>query len=150
MKIYIGADHNGFHLRNSLIEYLRRAGYDVVDDGDEKLQPTDDFPVYAQKVVKDVLSSEDHDARGILICGSGQGMCMAANRFKGIRALLGYDRESVRASRNDDDANILCLPADVLKKDVANVLAETFLATPFGAAPRYSRRIKEIDDLAGA
>ena len=149
MKIYIGADHHGYQLRNTLIEYLGRAGYDVVDDGDTKIDPSDDFPVFAHKVVKDVLSSDDNEARGILICGSGQGMCMAANRFKGIRALLGYDRESVRASRNDDDANILCLPADILKKDVANVLAETFLSTPFGAAPRYARRIKELDDIAG-
>lgn len=149
MKIYIGADHNGFQLRNTLIEYLRRAGYDVVDDGDKRLEPTDDFPVFAHRVVKDVLSSDDADARGILICSSGQGMCMTANRFKGIRALLGYDRESVRASRNDDDANILCLPGDILKKDVANVLAETFLSTPFETAPRYIRRIKEIDDIAG-
>lgn len=150
MKIYIGADHNGFHLRNSLLEYLKRAGYEVSDEGDSKLDPADDFPVFAQKVVKDVLTSSDQDARGILICGSGQGMCMAANRFAGIRALLGYDRESVRSARNDDDANILCLPANLLKKDTANILVETFLNTPFAGAPRFVRRIKELDELAGS
>lgn len=149
MKIYIGADHNGFQLRASLVDYLKRAGYNVVDDGDQQLDPVDDYPVFAHKVVTDVLSSDDADARGILICGSGQGMCMAANRFKGIRALLGYDRESVRSARNDDDANVLCLPANLLQKDKANVLVETFLSTPFAAAPRFSRRIKEIDDLVG-
>lgn len=149
MKIYIGADHNGFHLRNSLLTYLKRAGYDIADDGDDKLDPQDDFPVFAQKVVKDVLGSSDTNARGILICGSGQGMCIAANRFKGIRALLGYDRESVRSARNDDDANILCLPARLLEKDTANVLVETFLNTPFAAAPRFTRRINELDDMAG-
>jgi ribose 5-phosphate isomerase B len=145
MKIYIGADHNGFFLRNSLVKYLKKAGYDVVDDGDEKLNSEDDFPVFAAKVVKDVLGSNDYDVRGILICGSGQGMCMAANRYKGIRAALLYDRESARSSRNDDNANVACLPADVLKKDNANLIVETFLNTPFAELPRFKRRLSEID-----
>lgn len=145
MKIYVGADHNGFYLRNSLVDYLRRAGYEVVDDGDSQLNPDDDFPIFALKVVKDVLA--DHDSYGILLCGSGQGMCMAANRFKGIRACLGYERETIRASRNDDDANILCLPAKVLEKDKANLLAETFLNTKFAGATRYKRRISQLDEL---
>lgn len=147
MKVYIGADHNGFELRESLVAHLKRSGYEVADDGDTKLDPTDDFPVYAQRVVKDVLGSDDKDARGVLICGSGQGMCMAANRFKGVRALLGYDHESVRSARNDDNANVICLPASVLKKDKANLLVDTFLNTPFAAAPRFVRRINEIDHL---
>jgi ribose 5-phosphate isomerase B len=148
MKIYIGADHNGFYLRNSLIKYLKKAGYEVVDDGDERLNPDDDFPVFALSVVKDVLSGDDHDARGILICGSGQGMCMAANRFKGIRAALGYDRKSARSSRNDDNSNILCLPSDVLEKDTANLIVETWLNTPFAKAPRFIRRLKELDEMS--
>lgn len=147
MKVFIGADHNGFRLRNELLDYLKRAGYDVVDDGDAKLNPDDDFPIFAAKVVTDMLSSNDADPRGILICGSGQGMCMAANRFRGIRALLAYDRESVRSARNDDDANVLCLPASIFQNDSANVLVETFLNTSFAAAPRYTRRISELDEL---
>lgn len=149
MKVYIGADHNGFRLSNDLIGYLTKAGYDVVGEGEERLNPDDDFPVFAHKVVTDMLSSQDKEPRGILICGSGQGMCMAANRFKGIRALLGYDQESVRSARNDDDANILCLPANILEKDVAYDLVEAFLHTPFAAAPRFVRRIKELDDIHG-
>lgn len=149
MKIYVGADHNGFRLRRTVIDYLKRAGYDVVDDGGDTLNPDDDFPVFAQKVVADMLSSDDPSPRGILICGSGQGMCMAANRFRGIRALLAYDRESVRSARNDDDANIMCLPASIFEKDTANVLVETFLNTDFAAAPRYTRRIRELDELNG-
>jgi ribose 5-phosphate isomerase B len=147
MKIYVGADHNGFHLRNSLIQYMQRAGYDVVDDGDQRLDPEDDFPVFATAVIKDILSSDDPDPRGILICGSGQGMCMAANRHKGIRALLGYDHESVRSARNDDNANVLCLPAKLLEKDTVNVLVETFLNTPFAGAPRFVRRLSQLDQL---
>lgn len=145
MKIYIGADHNGFYLRNSLVKYLTSAGYEVVDDGDQQLDPNDDFPIFALKVVKDVLA--DPSSFGVLICGSGQGMCMAANRFKSIRACLGYDRESIRASRNDDDANILCLPAKALEKDRANLLVETFLNTKFAGATRFKRRISELDQL---
>lgn len=147
MKVFVGADHNGFHMRGMLVSYLSRAGYDVHDDGDGKLDPEDDFPVFATRVVKDVLGDEGNDSRGILLCGSGQGMCMAANRFRGIRACLGYDQASIRASRNDNDANILCLPAKTLDKAELYVLAETFLNTKFAAAPRYSRRIQELDEL---
>lgn len=146
MKVYIGADHNGFHLRNSLITYLQRAGYEVQDEGDEKLDPEDDFPVFASKLVKDVLA-EGPEARGVLLCGSGQGMCMAANRFRGIRACLGYDLPTIRASRNDDDANVLCLPANTLDPDQLNVFVETFLNTHFAAAPRFQRRIQELDAM---
>lgn len=147
MKVYIGADHNGFFLRNSLIKYLQQAGYDVDDEGGKKLDPVDDFPVFSQRVVKSVLASEDEEARGIIICGSGQGACMAANRFRGIRACLGYNQNAARAARNDEDSNVLCLPARTLSKDEANLIVETFLNVPFAAAPRYIRRIKELDEL---
>lgn len=144
MKIYIGADHNGFSLKSKLVSYLQRAGYTVVDDGSEKLQPEDDFPIITKRVVSDVLANA---SLGIVICGSGQGACMAANRFKGIRACIGYDREAARASRNDDDSNIICLPARTLDADEAKVIVETWINTPFAAATRYVRRIKELDEF---
>lgn len=147
MIIYLGADHNGHGLRGELLRYLESSGYEVHDDGNERLDPEDDYPVFAARVVHDILGSNDPDPRGILICGSGQGIMIAANRFKGIRACLGYDLESVRSARNDDDCNILCLPANVLKEDQANVIVEAWLNTPFGDAPRYARRIKELDQL---
>jgi ribose 5-phosphate isomerase B len=147
MKIFIGADHNGHHLRQELLEYLKKMGYDVHDDGDQKLDPEDDYPVFAARVVASMKASSDHDTRGILICGSGQGMCMAANRHKGIRAALGYDQESVRSARNDDDANVLCLPARTMSEGTANNLVDAFLKTAFAAAPRFKRRIREMDEL---
>ena len=147
MKIYIGTDHNGFALHGTLLSYLTRAGYDVQDDAEKRLNPDDDYPVAAAKVIQNMQASDDSDPRGILICGSGQGMCMAANRYRGIRACLGYDRESIRSARNDDDANVLCLPAKTLEKDTANVLVEAFLNTPFSHVGRYQRRIKELDEL---
>ena len=147
MKIYIGADHNGFGLKHKLIDYLERAKYPVEDMGDDHLDPDDDFPVFAGKVCAAVLGSDDPDARGILICGSGQGMCMAANRFKGIRASLCWDRQSAHEVRNDDNANVLCLPAKLLEGPEANVIVETWLNTPFAGAPRFIRRLEELDRL---
>ena len=144
MKVFVGSDHNGYNLKPKLVSFLQKQGYDVVDDSTGPLNPDDDYPAFAKKVVMDMQTSGDADARGILICGSGQGMCMAANRFKGIRACFGYDRESVRAARNDDDANVLCVAVRTLEADTAFNLVETLLITPFAAAPRYSRRIQEM------
>lgn len=148
MKIYLGADHRGFHLRNELRSYLERAGYKVEVEGEERLNPEDDYPTFAQQVVHKMQTSTEPDPRGILICGSGQGICMAANRFKGARAALLYDRQSARESRNDDDSNIACLPADVLKNDEANLIIETWLNTPFEPVERYKRRIRELDEMS--
>jgi ribose 5-phosphate isomerase B len=147
VKIYIGADHNGYRLKEVLEAHLRKLGYEVVDNGNQQPDPNDDFPVFAQKVVKDVLSSDAKDPRGILLCGSGQGMCMAANRFKGIRAALLYDHESARSSRNDDDSNVACLPALSLSQSDAFAYVETWLNTPFAKAHRFVRRIQEMDEM---
>jgi len=147
MRIYIGADHNGFEMKSELINYLRDLGYEVVDEGNKKNEPDDDFPRFAGKVVSGVLTNHDPESRGILICASGQGVCMAANRFKGIRASIVWDLYEARASRNDDDSNVLCLPARVLKNNQANSLVHTWLLTPFAGAPRFKRRIEEMDEL---
>jgi len=147
MKIFIGSDHNGFQVKHSLIEYLGRAGYEVEDKGDLKLNSEDDFPEFATHVAMAVLGSNDADARGILVCGSGQGMCMAANRFKGIRASLVWDRQEARLTRNDNDSNVLCLPAKAIDVNDINIIVETWLNTPFAAAPRYIRRNKQLDEL---
>ena len=90
MKIYIGADHNGFEFKAKLSDYLKRSGYEVVDEGGQH-NPDDDFPQFAGRVVHAMQQDDGLDVRGILICGSGQGMAMAANRFKGIRAALAWE-----------------------------------------------------------
>lgn len=147
MKIYIGADHNGFAMRNQLTTFLRRSGWEVVDEGDKKLDPKDDFPQFAGQVVTAMKTSDDPDPRGILICGSGQGMVMAANRFKGIRASLIWDVEEARLSRNDDDANVLCLPASLIDQRTAEVLTHIWLKTPFAGATRFKRRLAQLDEM---
>lgn len=148
MKIFVGSDHNGFTMHNQVMEYLSKAGYEVHDSGNTKLDPNDDFTEYAAQVVDDMRASGETDARGILICGSGQGMCIAANRFKGIRAALGYSPETAKAARNDSDSNVLCLSADDLDDEKANVIVETWLNTPFEDALRFNRRIKAMDTNA--
>lgn len=147
MKIYIGADHNGFEMKAKLTEALIRAGYTVIDEGDKLRSPEDDFPQFAELVVRAMQASDDKDVRGILICGSGQGMCIAANRFRGIRASLVWSAEEARASRNDDDSNVLCLPSRYMDIADAVKLAEVWLSTPFAGAARYKRRIHELDQL---
>ncbi len=147
MKVYVGADHRGFDKKNDLVTFLKKSGYTVADEGDKELDPNDDFPQFAAKVVTKVLSSDDPEAMGVLLCGSGQGMCIAANRYKGIRAALGYDKKSVRLARNDDNSNVLCLPADDLAKDELEKIVDLWLKTPFADATRFKRRIAEIDEL---
>lgn len=147
MKIYLGADHNGFEYKAELAKALQMAGHEVVDEGDQALQADDDYPEFASKVATALLADSDPEARGILVCGSGQGMCIAANRFKGIRAALCWNQHEARAARNDDDCNVLCLSSRYTSIDEAGSIMATFLATPFAGAPRFSRRIEKLDKL---
>jgi ribose 5-phosphate isomerase B len=147
MKVYLGSDHNGFEMKARLAEFLRQAGYEVFDEGNKSLNPTDDFPQFAARTISAMKASDDPDPRGILICGSGQGMCMVANRFRGVRASLCWDEAEARASRNDDDSNILCLPARYVTINKAETITKTWLETAFAGAPRFKRRIKEMDEL---
>lgn len=147
MKIFIGSDHNGFEYKRQITDYLKRSGYDVVDEGDVSQDPADDFPQFAGKAVNALLSSKDPDAKCILICGSGQGMCMAANRFKGIRASLCWNTAEARSARNDDDSNVLCLSNRFTSLKDAEAIITTWLSTPFAGAERFKRRIAELDQL---
>ena len=147
MQVFIGADHNGFDMKVFLADALARQGITVHDEGDAQLKPEDDFPQFAAKTVQALLASGDQSARGILICGSGQGMCIAANRFKGIRASLVWNEHEAIAARNDDDSNVLCLPARSMSNDEALRVAQVWLNTAFAGAARFRRRIAELDQL---
>lgn len=117
------------------------------DVGDKTLDPNDDFPEFAQAASLKVLGSEDEDARGILICGGGQGMAMAANRFRGIRAAVIWDAFEAKMTRNDNDCNMLCLPARILDDGDWEGVVETWLNTPYIGAARYRRRNAQLDEL---
>jgi len=147
MKIYLGSDHNGYALKEFLEKELKRSGHDMKDLGDDNLDLNDDFPVFASKVATSVISDSDHTAKGIVLCGSGQGVCMTVNRFKGARGSLCWDVRSARESRNDDDANILCLPAKYITNEKALKIVDAWLSTPFAGAARFKRRIKEMDSF---
>jgi ribose 5-phosphate isomerase B len=149
MKIYIGADHNGYGPKKLLSEYLIKAGHEVEDIGDKTFDPDDDFPVFASTAANKVLSSDNKDARGVLICGSGQGMVMAANRHKGIRAGLGWSVSAAKSIRNDEDSNIIALPSELFRGSGKEAFAvvDAWLNTPFAGAARYLRRNRELDEL---
>ena len=150
MKIYLGADHNGLHLKDKIFAYLSKRKHDVNDVSGKELDPKDDFPEFAQMAVLKVIGDEDDDARAILLCGSGQGMAIAANRFRGVRASVIWDAAEAKVARNDIDSNVLCLPARILEGDETEWrdIIDTWLETPFADAPRFRRRNAQIDEVA--
>lgn len=150
MKILLGADHQGYELKEKIELYLAKRGLDTEDIGNEKNDPDDDFPQFAQLAAMRVLGEDEaDDPRAILVCGGGQGMSMAANRFKGIRASVVWDSHEARMTRNDNDSNVLCLPARLLDDDAElwKDVVDTWLATPFANAQRYRRRNREMDEI---
>lgn len=149
MKIYLGADHQGFAMKEQVFAYLAKRGYKVEDVGDKELDPEDDFPEFAQMAAIRILGDESPETRAILICGGGQGMCIAANRFRSIRASVVWDAYEAKMTRNDNDSNVLCLPSRVLQDDEKTWkdIIDTWLVTPFAGAPRYKRRNAQIDEL---
>lgn len=146
--LFVGADHRGHFVKNEIVNRLKAKGYSVIDMSDRALNPDDDYPVFAGKVVNEVLAHGE-DAKGILLCGSGQGMAMTANRYKGIRAALVWDKNQAKLARNDDDSNVLVLPADLFEKNINSAIdiIETWLKTPFESLPRRVRRIKQMDEV---
>ena len=149
MKIYLGADHAGFELKEKLFAHLSKMQHDVEDVGDKVLDPQDDYPQFAYQTVTKLLGSEDKDAKAVLICGSGQGMCIAANRVHGIRASLCWNVETAKETREDNDSNVLCVPARFMKEVEVMEMVDVWLETPFSEAPRHARRIREIEELYG-
>lgn len=153
MKIFLGADHGGFHLKEKIAAYLSKRNIEWEDVGDKEFDPNDDFPQFAQMAAIKVLGEDEKtDPRAIVICTGGQGVAMAANRFRGIRAAVIWDKFEAHECRNDNNSNVLCLPARVVdpkgdKNDVWQEIIDEWLTTPFAAAPRYIRRNAELDEF---
>lgn len=144
--LYIASDHAGFELKKRLISYLKNQLKKTVKDlGAKKLNKDDDFVDFAIATAKQV--SAQKEALGILICGSGHGMCIAANKIKGVRAIVGYSIEGAELGRRHNDANILCLAGRILTPEHANAITRKFLTTKFEGAERLARRNKKIADL---
>ncbi len=149
MKIFISADHAGYELKNTLREHLVHSGYEVEDLGPATLDKEDDYPNYAFKVATQLLGSEDEDPRGILVCGTGQGMAIAANRVAGIRAAVAWNDDIAKLSREHEDTNVLSLPARFIDSQTATTITDVWVKTEFSKAPRHQRRLDEIERLYG-
>jgi len=145
MKIYIGADHAGFKLKEELKKYLNKKGHTVIDIGAPFFNKGDDYPKYAAAVSRSV--KRDKRSRGILICGNAEGVCIAANKINGIRAAVGYSTYAAKTSRTDDNANVLCLAGRVLSPQKAKRIVFAFLTTRFSQAKRHKRRLKQIKKI---
>ncbi len=142
--IYLGADHRGFKLKEKLKRHLLDNGYQLVDVGTDSEESVD-YPLIAKKVALGVR--EDLNNRGILLCGSGVGVCIVANKFKGIRAGEARDEKNTIHSRSADNINVLCLPADDLSEAETKNITKLFLDTAFSGEDRYKRRLQQVEEI---
>ncbi|HUT12508.1 MAG TPA: ribose 5-phosphate isomerase B [Thermoguttaceae bacterium] len=142
MRIAVGSDHRGVELRAKLVELLGRLGQHVVDAG--SYEEDDDYPDVAALVARKVSRGEVD--RGILVCGTGLGMCIVANKIPGVRAAPCHDELTAELSRRHNDLNVLCLSGDTLNEKAADRLVEVWLATPFEGG-RHARRLEKISAL---
>jgi len=142
MRIAIGADHGGFALKTELAAWLIKAGHEVLDVGADSYDATDDYTDFAQRVAEAVASKQA--ARGVIVCGSGVGACIAANKFKGVRAALCHDTYSAHQGVEHDDMNVLCLGARVIGVELAREVLAAFVNAKFSGEERFVRRLNKV------
>ena len=145
MKVGIACDHGGFELKNIIAAFLKERGYDLKDFGAFELDSGDDYPDFVVPLSKSVALQEVE--RGIAICGSGVGACVAANKIAGVRAALIHDHFSAHQGVEDDDMNLICLGGRVTGFAAAQELAMAFLNAKYISAERYKRRLDKIAKL---
>jgi ribose 5-phosphate isomerase B len=143
--IYLGADHGGFKLKEEVKKWLKEWRKDFKDLGAERFVVNDDYPDFAWELA--VKVGVEHGALGILICRSGQGMCIVANKAKGARAALCWNESTAHSARNDDDANIICLPADYVTVESAKKIVHEFVYAKFDKEERHHRRVTKIKKI---
>jgi RpiB/LacA/LacB family sugar-phosphate isomerase len=144
MRIAVGADHAGFQLKQNVAAYLRELGHEVIDLGTTSTEPVD-YPDYAEAVGKTML--EGHAERAVLICGSGVGASVSANKLPGIRGAMCHDTYSAHQGVEHDDMNVLVLGARIIGVELARELVRTFLAAKFTREERHVRRVGKIKAL---
>ena len=147
MVIYLGSDHRGFALKESVKEYLKQNGYEVVDLGALALDENDDYPDYAAAVAARVSSDAYGASRGIVICGSGIGVCVVANKYPNVRAGLVTSSDQAYLAKNDDDINVLCLASDFTEDMTAKMIVASWLQTAFSGDERHKRRLRKIQEI---
>ncbi len=141
MTIAVGCDHAGYPLKKELVDWLIESGYQVVDVGTQSTEAVD-YPDFARAVGKEVV--EKRALRGIIVCGSGVGACVAANKIKGIRAGVCHDTFSARQGVEDDDMNTVCLGARIIGSELARDVLRAFLAAKFSGLERHQRRLSKV------
>lgn len=146
MTIFLGADHGGFSIKEDVKEWLLDKGYLIGDLGAATLVPNDDYTTYGIAVAE-AVSADPKTHRGILFCRSGEGMAIVANRFSDIRASIVFTPKEARETREDNDANILSIPADYLSRSEIRAIITTWLNTPFSGKARHKRRIRVLSQL---
>lgn len=146
MRIAIGADHAGYHLKQDIAEYVRYLGYDLQDVGTNSTEPVD-YPDVALKVAEAVAQGKCD--RGILLCGTGVGVSITANKVKHIRAAVCHDTFTAHESRLHNDANVLCMGGRVLGSGLARDIVKVWLETPFSEGERHLRRVSKMNALDG-
>lgn len=145
MKVVIACDHAGFQFKNILLQLIKEKGYEVNDLGAYTEKSQDDYPDHAADVAKAIQQNEAE--KGILICGSGVGVSVAANKFKGIRAGVCHDNYSAHQCVEHDDANVLCIGERVIGIEPAKEIVLTFLAAKFSGETRHQRRLDKIREI---
>jgi ribose 5-phosphate isomerase B len=146
MIVYLGADHRGFDLKEQIGSFLKESGYETHDLGAKTILPDDDYPDYARMVAERV-SRDPENSRGVLFCGSGVGMDIAANKFTRVRSALAASPDQAMASRSGDNTNILSLAADFLNLEMAKKIVSVWLQTPFSNEERYKRRVEKLNSF---
>ncbi len=144
--IYIGADHGGYKLKEQIKKFLAKKKLDFDDVGAKTLDKNDDYPDYAKLVAKKVSQNPLRNV-GILICRSGQGVCIVANKFDHVRAALVWNTKEAEMSRTDDMTNVLCLPSDYISQKEAESIVDVWLNTKYSTETRHIRRVKKISVL---
>jgi ribose 5-phosphate isomerase B len=142
MQVAIGADHGGYTLKSDMVRVLESLGHDVIDKGAHSFDAEDDFPDFAAPVAEAVQTGDAE--RGIILCGSGVGACIAANKFPGVRAGLCHDTYSAAQGVRHDDMNVLCLGARVVGVALAEDLVTSFLGASLESEPRFQRRLDKV------
>ena len=145
MRISVAADHNGYELKNEISEILKRDGHDVIDIGPHSLDPLDDYPDFAKPLAKSVSSGETD--RGIMVCGSGVGASVAANKVKGVRAAVCHDIYSAHQGVEHDNMNILCLGSRIVCTEVVRELVSAFISAEYTNEERHARRLNKVIEM---
>ena len=142
LRVAVGADHAGFEFKAPLVELLTGLGHEVTDVGAHQLDPLDDYPDFSRAVAERVAGGEVD--RGVLVCGSGVGACVAANKVRGIRAAICHDTYSARQGVEHDDLNVLCLGLRIVGDELAKELVTVFISADFSAEERHQRRLGKV------